>query len=53
MSNLGTASSGAVILFGPIPIVIGGGPYSFQLVELAAVLTIVAVIVFVIMRRRV
>ena len=53
MPNLGNASGGAIILIGPIPIVLGGGPYSFQLVELAVLLTIVAVILFLIVRRRV
>jgi len=52
ISNLGNASGGAVILIGPIPIILGGGPYSFELVELAVVLTIVAVILFLIVRRR-
>jgi uncharacterized membrane protein len=52
MSNLGNGSGGAVILIGPIPIILGGGPYSFELVELAVVLTIVAVILFLIVRRR-
>ena len=52
MSNLGNASGGAVILIGPIPIILGGGPYSFELAELAVVLTIVAIILFLTVRRR-
>ena len=52
MSNIGNMSSGAIILIGPIPIVLGGGPYSFELVELAVVLTIAAVILFLAVRRR-
>lgn len=53
MSNLGSVSGGAVILIGPIPIVLGGGPYSFELVELAVVLTIVTLILFLLVRRRI
>ena len=52
MPNVGSVSGGAVILIGPIPIILGGGPYSFELVGLAVVLTIVAVIFFLIARRR-
>jgi uncharacterized membrane protein len=52
MSNLGGASGGAIILIGPIPIVLGGGPYSFQLVELAVVLTVVAIVLFFLVTRR-
>lgn len=52
ITNPGSVSGGAIILIGPIPIVLGGGPYSFELVELAVVLTIVAVILFLIVRRR-
>jgi len=52
MSNSGNVSGGAVILIGPIPIILGGGPYSFVLAELAVILTIVAVILFLIVRRR-
>ena len=46
ISNLGNVSGGAIILIGPFPIVLGGGPYSFELVELA-------VILFLVVRRRV
>jgi uncharacterized membrane protein len=52
MSNVGNVSGGAVILIGPIPIILGGGPYSIELVGLAVVLTIVAVILFLVVRRR-
>lgn len=44
---------GAIILIGPIPIVLGSGPYSVGLVAIASVLTVVAIIFFLIMRRRV
>jgi len=53
MPNPGSVSGGAVILIGPIPIVLGGGPYSFELIGLAVVLTIVAAVLFLIVRRRV
>jgi len=53
MANPGSMSGGAVILIGPIPIILGGGPYSFELIGLAVVLTIVAAVLFLIMRRRV
>jgi uncharacterized membrane protein len=52
MSNMGTASGGAVILIGPIPIILGGGPYSFELIVLSVALTIVAVVLFLFVRRR-
>jgi len=53
MSSPGNVSGGAVILIGPIPIILGSGPYSFGLIALSAVLTIVAVVLFLILRRRV
>ena len=52
MSNIGGASGGAVILIGPIPIILGGGPYSFVLVAASMVLTIVAIVAFLLVRRR-
>ena len=52
VSNTGNVSSGAVILIGPIPIILGNGPYSFELIELAVVLTIAAIILFLVVRRR-
>jgi uncharacterized membrane protein len=53
MSNLGGTSGGAVILIGPIPIILGGGPYSVELATLAVALTIVTVVLFLFLRRRV
>lgn len=44
---------GAVILIGPIPIVLGTGPYSLVLIALAVVLTVIAVGFFVLLRRKV
>jgi uncharacterized membrane protein len=52
MSNFGPSSVGGIILIGPIPIVLGGGPYSFELVALSAVLMIVAIVFFLVLRRR-
>ncbi len=52
LSNLGNVSGGAVILIGPIPIILGSGPYSVALIALAAVLTIGAFVFFFILRRR-
>jgi uncharacterized protein (TIGR00304 family) len=54
----GNVSGGGVILIGPIPILLGVGPYSGVLVGLAVVLTIFALIFFfffffVLSRRRV
>jgi uncharacterized membrane protein len=53
LSNLGGASGGAVILIGPIPIILGAGHYSFDLVALSVILTIVAIVVFLFLRKRV
>jgi uncharacterized membrane protein len=47
-----SGSSGAVILIGPIPIVLGAGPYSYALIGLAVALTVLALIFFVALRRK-
>jgi uncharacterized membrane protein len=47
------ASGGAIILIGPIPIILGSGPYSFALVAVGAVLMIVTIVFFLILRRRI
>ena len=53
LSNLGQGTSGgAIILIGPIPIVLGGGPNSLVLIVIGAVLTIVMVAFFLIVSRR-
>ena len=52
-TNLGTTSAGAVILIGPIPIILGTGPYSFPLIALSVGVTIVAIVFFLVLRRRV
>jgi uncharacterized membrane protein len=46
-------SGGAVILIGPIPIILGTGPYSFEMIVLAAVLTVLALGFFLLIRRKV
>ncbi len=52
LSNLGNVSGGAIILIGPIPIILGSGPYSVALIALAAILTIGALAIFLILRKR-
>jgi uncharacterized membrane protein len=49
----GSGSVGGVILIGPIPIVFGTGPDAAWLIVLSVVLTIISVILFLIMNRRV
>jgi uncharacterized membrane protein len=49
----GAFNGGAVILIGPIPIVLGTGPYSLVLIALAAVLTVIALGFFLFLRRKV
>ncbi len=53
ITNLGTSSAGAVILIGPIPIILGTGPYSFPLIALSVGVTIVAIVFVLLLRRRV
>ena len=53
LSGNGTVSSGAIIFVGPIPIVLGAGPYAFLAVVVAAVLTVIGFVVFLWMRKQV
>jgi len=53
LSNQGGASGGAIILIGPIPIILGNGPYSVGLIILAGVLTVASLVLFFVFRRRV
>jgi len=53
VGNSGSSSGGGVILIGPIPIILGTGPYSIPLIALSVGLTIVALIFFLMLRRRV
>lgn len=54
LSNLNTngVSGGAIILIGPIPIVLGAGQNSFALVILAVFLTIFVFLFFLLLRNR-
>jgi len=47
-----TVSGGAVILVGPIPIILGAGPHAFLAVLLATALTIFCLIFFLTLRKR-
>lgn len=47
----GTTSGGAVILIGPIPIILGGGPQSGWLILLGAIITVVAFAAFLLAKR--
>jgi uncharacterized membrane protein len=48
----GQTSGGAVILLGPIPIILGSGPESTWLIALAAIITVIALVVFLLTRRK-
>jgi len=49
----GGFNGGAVILIGPIPIILGTGPYSLLLIGFAAILTVIALVFLLLMRRKV
>jgi uncharacterized membrane protein len=51
-TNVSNASSGAIILIGPIPIILGGGPYSFELILASLALTVVMLVLFFLFLRR-
>jgi len=48
----GAMSGGTVILIGPIPIILGSGPESSWLILLGAIMTVVAVMAFLLTRRK-
>jgi len=48
----GPTSGGAVILIGPIPIILGSGPESNWLILLAAAITAIALAAFLLTRRK-
>ena len=48
----GATSGGVVILIGPIPIILGSGPDSASLIALGAIITMIALVVFLITRRK-
>lgn len=49
----GFGSVGGVILIGPFPIVFGAGPDAVWLIVLSVVLTIISLVLFLLMNRRV
>jgi len=52
LSGNGTVSGGAIIFIGPIPIILGAGPYSFLAIAFAAALTIIGFVAFLWLRRQ-
>ena len=52
LTSSGSVGGGAVILIGPIPIILGTGPYSTVLVGIAAALTLFSIVAFLLLRRR-
>jgi len=48
----GSASGGAIVLIGPIPVILGSGPESTWMILLAAVITVIALVAFLLTRRR-
>ena len=44
-------SSGLVVFIGPIPIILGSGKYSMLAILLAAILTIIGIVLFIIFRK--
>ena len=51
--STGVVSSGAVILIGPIPIILGNGPYSLTIIAMAGILTIFGLVFYLFMRSKV
>ncbi len=52
MQGQGSTSGGAVILIGPIPIILGNGPESNWLILLASIITAIALTAFLLTRRK-
>lgn len=52
LSKVGDMTGGAIILIGPIPIILGTGPYSFTMVALAVVLMVAALVFYLVLRKR-
>jgi len=52
VSGDGTISFGGIVFVGPIPIVLGAGPYAFFAVVVAAVLTVIGFVMFWWLRRQ-
>ncbi len=49
----GSANVGGVIFIGPFPIVFGAGPDAIWLVLISLVISVVMIVIFVLMRRKV
>jgi len=47
-----SVSGGLIIFVGPIPIVLGAGPYAFFAILLAVILTIIGFIMFFLLRKQ-
>jgi uncharacterized membrane protein len=52
VTSSGNVSGGAIILIGPIPIILGAGRYSLVLIGIAAALTVLSFVVYLLLRRR-
>ena len=52
MQGQGSTSGGAVILIGPIPIILGNGPGSSWLILLAAIITAIMLLASLLARRK-
>jgi uncharacterized membrane protein len=48
----GGISGGAVILIGPIPIILGNGPYSMPIIALAAILMVFALVFYLLVHTK-
>ena len=49
----GSGSVGGIILIGPIPIVFGAGPEAGWLIAISIILSVISIVLFLIMNRRV
>ena len=49
----GSGSVGGIILIGPIPIVFGAGPEAIWLIAISVILSVISIVLFLIMNRRV
>jgi len=49
----GSGSVGGIILIGPIPIVFGAGPEAGWLIAISVILSVISLVLFLIMNRRV
>jgi len=49
----GSGSVGGIILIGPIPIIFGAGPEAGWLIAISVILSVISIVLFLIMNRRV